>query len=607
MKRLMMILCLLLLLAGCTPGEQVPTQPPTDPPTEPLPDWVEEGTAWDAEGVLREIPLTVPDGLHYTAAVEFDGDLLLWSTDRHLKDNAMLELTLVELDNGTVIAQKDVPIVGYVYPQCLGDTLYVCDGTGGRITELDKNLEIRKTWEIEPTEEYMYMYMGAGDILYRSTSDSDLLRQDLTTGEIRPLLEEDPDIAWTTSSGENLSIRYYRPENGSSAYCFLDLTTGEVIYSDADSQIDGVTREAGCWLYEVYGDNYTYYLYTDSGGEYRIVPEGANLRLLDEGYLLGTTMDCSVVSLYDLQGKLLTSARLSEEEMGYISDSVIWNEAHGGYYLFFRSYEETARLLFWDVEASMGGSDLPVEDIPAPDEAQSRLEARAKELGDRYGLSIFVGTQCETVFDEFTATQATNYDDVDAALDVLENALKSYPEGFIRQLRYGEMREIRVHLIRDLQADGSGRTGGGYNGFTQSNWDHSLMVIDIEESAVWTYYHEFSHLIDNYLEWDAQQRTGAIYSETSWAGLNPGWFEGYTQDYSQQADWYSDAFIDGYATIRPTEDRARIMEYAMQPDCGFCFEPGTAVSRKLEYYCRCIRDAFDTSAWTEDPLWEQYV
>ena len=607
MKRLLMMLLVLMMLAGCTTQPPAATDP-TVPPTEPqaATPWVETlGMDWDAEGILKEMPLSIPDGLHYTAATEFDGDLLLWSVDDHRSDRIVFEMVVIELDDGSVLAQKDLEVVGYIYPQCLDDRLYLCDGTGGVITALDKNLEITDRWEMEPTEDPLVV--GAGGVLYRN-QDSHLLRIDLNTGDAAPLLAEDPRIDWFSENGHILTIRYFLPENGMPAYCALDLRTGETVFSQADSRIDSVARMGTVWLHEIYGESYTYYLYGDDGTEWRCVPENASLRLLEEGYLLGSTMDSSVLSLYTLEGDLVSSARLSERETGYFGNSLIWNETHGGYFFVFRSFDETTRLLFWDISGSLEGADLAVEPIPQPEEAQLRLEARAKELGEKYGLIIYVGEQCDTRFDDFYASLATDYDQVSSALNVLERAMSAYPEGMIRQLRYDYVQSIQVHLIADLQADGNGRTGGGYNAFTQTMWDHSLMVIDIEDSSEQTYYHEMSHLIDKYLEWHAQEHSDALFSEASWVGLNPMWFDGYTYDYSWEQDlWNGEAFIDGYATISPTEDRARVLEYAMADTGNYHFAKGTVLYRKLDYYARCIRDAFDTTGWTGKPLWEQFL
>ena len=134
------------------------------------------------------------------------------------------------------------------------------------------------------------------------------------------------------------------------------------------------------------------------------------------------------------------------------------------------------------------------------------------------------------------------------------------------------------------------------------------MVVDTDVAVTHTYFHEFSHIIDRYLEWDAEQRPNAVFSETAWASMNPAWFDGYTQDYAvERTLWSDDAFVDGYATISPTEDRARVLEYAMAENCQGTFEEGSILSRKLEYYCRCLRDAFATDGWADTPRWEQYL
>ena len=608
MKRLLIVLLMLLVLAGCGREDIVPTEVPTEPTevTEPTIPWVEElGMAWDTEGVLKEIPLTIPDGLHYTSVMNYDGDLLLWSIDDHLEQSS-LEMVLVELDDGTITATRDMPVGQYVYPQCLGDTLYICDGQGGLVTALDKELKTVQKWEFEPTQNSLNM--GGNGILYGSTPDEKLLAMDLSTGESYAALEGDPTIGWVSINGGNMIVRCYTPDTGTPDYAAIDLMTGEYTYAGAPREAGSATKVGDTWMYEYYGENYMYDFYTAGQEPSRLVPEFSTVTLLNEGKLLSTSMDSTVVSLHNLDGSLISSCRVSEREMGYLDSHIIWNEANGGYFMILRNYGDTARLLFWDVEKSIEGADLPLEPVPTPEESQLRLEQRAAELGKKYGVNILVGEQCDTQYDEFSATLATDPEQVNQALNVLDRALAVYPEGFLRQLRYGTAYAINIQLIRDLQADGSGRTGGGYSAFTQQEWESSLMVIDIEDSSERTYYHEFSHIIDRCLEWDAEHREGALYSESGWTDLNPGWFAGYTYDYSWERDVQDyNAFIDGYATIKPTEDRARVLEYAMVNWGDHYFEPGTVLTKKLDYYSRCIRDAFDTEGWPAVTVWEQYL
>lgn len=603
MKRFLVVFLILLLLAGCGREEILPLNPTEV--TEPAIPWVQErGMAWDAAGVLKEIPLTIPDGLHYTAAMEFDGDLLLWSIDDHLEE-CVLELCLVELDDGSVAATADVPTGQFVSPQCLGDTLYLCDGSKGLVTALDKTLEIGQQWQIEQTEDSLVM--GANGMLYRNVSEKHLMRYDLSTGEAVPALEGDPTVSWVRCTRGKLIARCFLPDTGAMDFAVVDLTTGDDVYADIPRGVDDATVAGDTWLYETYGENYIYDLQCNGAERMRIRAEGNMIGLKEEGWLLQTSADSTVLSLHELDGRMISACRISARESGYIDSTMIWNERLGGYFLMVRNYDETARLLFWDVSKTDEGSDLAMEPAPKPEETQLRLEERAMELSRKFGVNILVGDQCETEYDEFSATQATNFEKVSEALTTLERALGAYPEGFFHQLRYDTVYSITIQLIRDLQANGSGRTGGGYNAFTQVRWEDALVVIDIEDSSEQTYYHEVSHIIDKYLEWDAGQRDDALYAESGWSALNPNWFGGYTYDYSWEQSLNSDgAFVDGYATISPTEDRARVMEYAMLEWGDYQFRQGTVLARKLDYYCRCIRDAFDTEGWTKAPLWEQY-
>ena len=37
------------------------------------------------------------------------------------------------------------------------------------------------------------------------------------------------------------------------------------------------------------------------------------------------------------------------------------------------------------------------------------------------------------------------------------------------------------------------------------------------------------------------------------------------------------------------------------------FRDSPVLQKKLDYYSRCIRDAFDTTGWKPTELWEQYL
>lgn len=614
-KLLILFLLLVLLFTACDKPDRTNTEEPSDPTqesteeiTQPTEPWLDRVSApWDEEGVLLEVPLTIPDSLHYTAAMEFDGDLLLWSYDSHVANTQILELCVVDLHDGSVIGQRDIPMSVTVLPQILHGNLYLCDDESGTISQLDKRLQTVNTWQTEaPAGSW---YMGEGEKLYIFDWDNTVFVHDLSTGETNLLLEGDPVVSNMHLDGEIALVEYYRLENGAQTCAAVNLSTGEILYSGVDGDSDMVYCQDGNWLFGEYEDGYEYTLYRKDTDPLMLPQSQATYEFLDEGYILSCDEEASTVGLYQMDGTRISVCRLSGQPYSYTCDDLIWSEEFGGYFVTVNTYGSNYRLLFWDITESIAGGNLELTPVPPPSEQEAMVTERARELGEKYGVIIYVGDECDTQFDEFSATITEDWDEINDALDILDNALSVYPEGFFRQLRWDTIHSIQIHLITDLMADGSGRYGDGYIAFAQELWDHYLMVIDIDDCYEDTYYHEISHIIDTYLQWDSWQREDALYSEETWNSYNPSWFEGYTYDYSWERELRDYAsFVDTYSTISPTEDRARVMEYAMSDYGEWTFtEDADILMAKLAYYSRCIRDAFDTEGWPDMLPWEQYL
>ncbi len=612
MKRIFVFLMMLLLLAGCEVQETAQTDPDStisttvQQETEPPVSWLkEQGMPWDKDGALVEIPLSVPGGSHYTNFAELDGDLLLWSLDEHLADRFFLELCLIELDDGSVAAQRDIEVGGYVTAQPLQDSLYICDNNSGLVLKLDKSLQIVCQWQLEKNENSWYF--GSDHLVYQVIDGERLWVYDLSVGQFEPVFPEDPKIQILWQYGDGLSLEYYHPDTGAVRYVTLDLTTGTLVQPDAGTTYGSLYISGDSWLSEKSVSPFKYRFSGKGAEPVQVIAEEGSLRLVDEDRILLTSGDGQYLYLYDFTGKPISSCRISEAGWYSVTD-IIWNEKQGGYFLPVSMFESSSRLLFWDISHPPKANDLVFEPIPKPSEKEAALLQRCEELGEKYGLSILIGEDCDTDFFDFTAAHATDWDEVEIELDLLEDVLSDYPEDFFRQLRYDSVQITQIQLVTDLTPHEGSSYTGTYLAFVQDEWSRSLMVVDIFMSDKSTYYHEFSHIIDSFLEWDSNQREDALFSEETWQSYNPDWFEGYTFDYSQERDLKNDQFfVDTYSTINPTEDRARVMEYGMVDYGGWTFENGKGLMDKLDYYCRCIRDAFDTTGWEETVLWEQYL
>lgn len=339
-----------------------------------------------------------------------------------------------------------------------------------------------------------------------------------------------------------------------------------------------------------------------------ITAEGGTFSLLDPmGHLLLTGLD-GTLSLYDSKGIFLSTCALP----GRYVQSIVWTEELGGYLLLVNDGEGCNRLLFWDIRANTNGENLQTQSLAdlqaAPDgmSADASLYERAQSLSDHFGIEIRIADQCETEFTYFSCYPVSDYGPVSAGLDLLEDALSVFPEGFFRQLIYGHIDRVQFQLVGGLAATNGFGGDMSYAAFTDANGSVCKIVLDIYSLSKNTVWHELSHAIDGRLAWDATYRDEALFTEEGWSALNPDGFT-YTGEYGSlgtniQPEWYS-YFIDDYSMINATEDRARIFEYAVE-DSGTLFRDAPGLIAKLQYYSDCIRDCFDTALWPEITAWE---
>jgi hypothetical protein len=339
-------------------------------------------------------------------------------------------------------------------------------------------------------------------------------------------------------------------------------------------------------------------------------PEGLVELLSGKRHLLITDGSYRELSLYDLEGNFLSRCALPETEHASVGTDLVWSGYWQGY--FFRdTYENTAHLMFWDIDTAQEGENLPVTSLDAVQAPESVVEKelyqQAADLSRRFGVDIRIAEQCALDYSHYQADVLLDPYQIRYALNVLELAFSSYPEGFLNQLPFGTMEQIRIELVDNLRGkEGMDTHPIDIGGFAQENFDHYLIVFNSLSLDTQTVYHELSHVIDKHLEWDASLRPQALFSEEAWLALQPEGFR-YAGSYTDMPDSiraYEDSgyFISSYAMTFPTEDRATLMSVIMSDKTVPEENPGMA--EKMRYYAACIRDCFDTEGWPESTLWE---
>lgn len=600
-KRCICLLVMLgLILCGCEmlPAETAPTT--TAPAT-----LLEQGKPWGQEGQVLELPLELPGATGNVQLEKFGDQLLLWQLEYEEDGITGIRLWMVDPVYGSIEKEQFLETSAWMVPQIQPGRICLCSSENGSVIILSETLEIAQEWSQDP--DWCQWVMGFGSKLY-IFMDQALLERDLDTGEERNLLDDVSGIYAGQIRNEGAGICY--SESGQRKTGYLNFETGQIEEPPFRGMFDESGKTGEEWLCRKYIGAGRYRLGSGTAAWDVEIPEGF-LQLTEQGIVL--SQNGEALYLFDREGRFIAGCRLGQEGYATGGTELIWSDALDGYLMLARDWEGTsAKLLFWAPRDGAFHEDLVLTPVDLTLSAEAELELlrqRADVLGQSLGLVIRIGTDCQTDYQDFNAVLLTDPDYVAYQLRILERALAAYPEGFFQQLCYDSYAYIDIHLIGELTAKPHYGTGDRYGGFVQPQEDHYLMVIDGMSAGENTYYHEFSHIIDDYLAWNSWQREDALFSEERWLSLNPEDFE-YTWDYAREQELtqaWERYFIDTYSTINSTEDRARILEYGMMEYTQWMFEEKPEALEKLRYYSVCIRDAFDTTGWPEQLLWEQYL
>ena len=582
---------------------------------------LENGSVFDKAGHIYYVPNDrVESGLQQEIAL-YNDNLLLWGHGQNSAGESGLLLSLISLQTGKVLLEKMFPDMDLPKVQVCGDKVVVMDWGLGTVSVLNKDFEVIDKYETNTSYCSIYLNTEATKI-YCFTRDG-VKVIDTAGGDTSMLFDNAVMLFASSRCKDAVSVTYTDKDTQMGESGIVDMSNGTAEKIPFEGAFYGVESCDGVWLVKVMGEENTYYLgKTDRPKAFQPNGENAIVKLITGPLrLMSTTYDkdgIATMTIYSLDGKYLSQCTLPKE-VAAVENKPIWSEADGGY--FFTAIDPTGKdmLLFWDISVPTTGEDLTLtsayEESDVTDSTVSKeLLDRAAAIGKTYGVKIFLGDQTEDSYGEYNVAHEMNETYNKAGLDALENALAQYPDGFMRQLLYGDQKQLEFHLTGSmtLKEFPQGNVNGftSYIGFAQAAEGKSIIVVDITMagSIEQTLHHEIMHIIDNKLTFDANITTDAFYSEKGWNSLNPDGFSYVEDKFHLPEDIYSDGyqsyFIDIYSRTNAKEDRARIMEYAMiDADWAFASSPGRLA--KLEYICQSIRDAFHTEGWPKQTVWEK--
>lgn len=602
--------------------------------TNTLPQILKNAEQIDEDGVLSYIQNSIiEENLMQDIAVFQDCLLSSYSVYDAETGGDCLHLRLLDLDSGELLYETQFQTGNsyVVNVQVCGDRIVVSDVSNGIIHILDETLNKQNQYAIENDIIYNNIYVDPSVTkAYCLTSANGIYVINLETKERQILLENTADLSFYSRSEDDLSIRYIDLATPDKKECYagLDLKTGTMEKFEIDDSFSGLEYFDGIWTGQILSDDDPYLIGTqDELYKFDYVTSYPVMRLTGKfPYLTIMTTGTDGIqsmSAYKTDGTFLSSFSLKDSNQT-LTWNQAWMEDMQGCFIIMIDESGHDKLYFWDLTKNMEGESLQLSSYFEIEEVGGEILPqeyydRAKILSEKYGIHIKIADQCATDHGDKTAQQESDPDKVSAGLTALEKALSSYPDGFFEQLYYGAYRTIEINLMGEI-ANKEEIEGYAPTAFVQHENGKIKVVLNIDNDPdilERNFYHESSHMIDKVLEHDALYREDALYSEEIWASFNPeefislnpenagyyGSYEIMPMEYFQEI--FTPYFVSDYGKSFPTEDRAMIFENAMLRNTQiFSADVSEPLNRKLEYYCQCIRDCFDTTDWPERTAWE---
>ncbi len=649
-KLLALLLAALLLaaLAGCGGGEAIVTDPvptasePTSPTVPPEPTEGQEGEALRYLSCVsgREARESGPE-LLYLGGGKL---LLLYSRYDMERDIFTTRLQVVDAVHDRVAAETTLD----------GSLSPVSGFEGGFILE-DYSLSVYRFFDDELREPPAYDPPEPEGVFspdaesYYFVSAGKLWAADTATG------------AFTAFPSE-YSVRY--------SPCFQSGSGGGWLFLNADSALvplegialtgvelkTGKTRILSQNIYDPspLGDLLTFHMTTAEGQIgmndpfYAVsLAEGTALRFPQDEYAFTVLRDSGYIVCFETDGDFhLTGMYVGEIRDGVCALSRVPEEEPSYTYGPFAYIDEEELIAVWtsggrgeglgliDPRLLKADKTLPGEAVEMPELIDSTLaekyaaaqvvpdapeylaaeRRRADELEERYGIKIYMSSQCRNMdmsfkgyvcSDEFFAGDPQwERQLTDRALNDLEAGLAKYPEGFFRQFQTptGDG-GLRLRLTGKITDDYSAACA-----YASDAWYD--MIFDIRYDVAPNLPHELWHCMEIFIN----RRDSALLTDEAWLRLDPPGFA-YTEDYENYlygddeycypaGEWY---FYDVYSKVNVREDKARLMEVVMSPEFydSQRFVSSPHIREKLTLMCKAVRAAFDTTGWGE-VYWERF-
>lgn len=619
MKRWFALILLCFVLAGCGAQPQENTTEVThDPepeaqtqPTEPTGCYDPESSVEkESDGAVKAYPLGIPDAYGFL------------SMDSHVVVFAGQEETqLLRLSGDNYYITAAASLTTRILPEdpsvrvsSQGMTYF--DRTTSEMVILDVALKEVRRIRLPDTVIGTPVISEDRMFLYYSTPDA-LRAVDMETGIHKLLVEmayETQSVTGVWCGGAVLECAITESD-GRSATLYFSSKDGTLLL-ERETPIHLVAT--GERYYCTYPDGTTHkYVFGSAQERQQLRPLEHTQRLwfLEENHTavaIRQEEEGVAADWYDLSTGLRRSTLFLGE--GSVPAYVDFDSASGELLLMrFDAGYGRETIYRWDAAALPSGDNgvytVPYYSADFPDEAGlAECRKLANEIGQRHGVEILLWEDAVKVQPwDYSMEPEYQVPVIRDCLRQLDALLEAYPAGMLDQAVQGTTQGVlSVCLVRDITGTPESGNQNQVPGIQFWQEEDAYVVLSVGADLNYQLYHELFRILET-----------RIFSECTafyeWEKLNPEGFE-YDYDYAanlsrEPGDYLSGenrAFIDTFSMSFSIEDRARIAEYAMNPDNELYFQ-SDIMQKKLKTICLGIREAFGLTDSTEKFLWEQYL
>ena len=574
MKRIILVLAVALLLAGCAqPAKQTEDKTPIIPSAIHIAYMPNSSLEQETEGAFR-----------------------FFAVSKEVERIEMQDLGLVLIDSAgqiAVVSEEDSSVLSSSDAQLAvlsvqNDSVVTYDVESRTVIVLDEGLNEFSKYTLEegvaglPVASAQDVYYCVGDHVRALNFESGLSRN---------VMQYVPGELFLTGvylNGEIIGLG----DGGKVTY--LSSKDGQVLF-DGEQLID---FESGFGNYFVlYQDgNVQQYIWGNiDGGPMQIVDlvDHTMYPQMQSNCLITTkTEENSVVlSRYDMDSGMCTArvtVKLPEQIVDFaVNQKYTWFLTEEGLYRWEHGLNE-----YEDANSCI----TPLINAQNPDTAAIEERAnRALEIGQRYGVDIHIWQDALLNDESYVVEAEYQIESIDQMLNDVEKQLALIPDQLLKIT--DEYCGVQICLVRSIQG----------HEFVQYRSEKGLCIA-VTSAA------NMEEALLTGLGWGVDSCIiGNSRDLDYWNELNPA---GFDYDYSyfvnehrtdlQYLEGEYRAFVDKRSMSFPSEDRARIFYYAMTQGNAELFE-SAVLQAKLKTLCEGIREAYGWQKETQIFPWELYL